>query len=63
MYGEPPRKRSKRLKKTAARGCAVTPSLAGSSLSAMDFDKSEWEIMYPRFVESGLVASSEHIDS
>jgi hypothetical protein len=62
-YGEPPRKRSKRLKKTAAEGSVVTPSLPGSSLSAVDFDKSEWEIMYALFVESGLVASSERTDS
>jgi hypothetical protein len=34
----------------------MTPSLPGDSLSVVDFDKSELEIMYPHFVESGLVA-------
>jgi hypothetical protein len=31
----------------------------GGSLSAADFNKSEWEIMYPLFVEEGLVDPSK----
>jgi hypothetical protein len=60
--GEPPHKRSKRPKKTTAGGSAVTSSLLSDSLSAADFDKFEWEVMYPLFVESGLVAPSERTD-
>jgi hypothetical protein len=62
MDREPPCKRSKRLKKISTRGYATTPSLPGDSLSVADFDKSEWEILYPRFVESRLVAPSERTD-
>jgi hypothetical protein len=31
----------------------------GGSLSATDFDRTKWEIMYPLFVEEGLVNHSE----
>jgi hypothetical protein len=31
------------------------------SLSAIDFDKSEWEIMYPLFVEEGLVEQERRL--
>jgi hypothetical protein len=52
VESEPPRKRSKRLKKMLAGGSAVTSSLPRDLLSVADFDKSEWEIMCPCFVES-----------
>jgi hypothetical protein len=31
------------------------PSWLGDTFSAVDFDQSEWEIVYPHFVEEGLV--------
>jgi hypothetical protein len=34
----------------------------GGSLSAADFDKSEWEIMYHLFLEEGLVDPSECVN-
>jgi hypothetical protein len=34
------------------------PSRLGGTLSAADFDQSEWEIMYPCFVKEGLVDPS-----
>jgi hypothetical protein len=40
----------------------VTPTPRGGLLSAANFDKSEWEIMYPCFVEEGLIDSSEHVN-
>jgi hypothetical protein len=49
------RGRSKRIKKTATKCALVVPSPHGAQLSAADFDQSEWEIMYPRFVEEDLV--------
>jgi hypothetical protein len=39
----------------------ATPILSGGSLSAADFDRLEWKIMYPLFVEEGLVAHSERV--
>jgi hypothetical protein len=39
----------------------VKPILCGGSLSAADFDWSEWEIMYPLFLEEGLVDPSERL--
>jgi hypothetical protein len=30
----------------------------GGQLSTADFDQSEWEILYPHFVEEGLVDPS-----
>jgi hypothetical protein len=38
------------------------PTSHSSSLSAIDFDRSEWEIMYPLFVAEGLVDPFEHVD-
>jgi hypothetical protein len=32
------------------------------ALSAVDFDKYEWEIMYPLFVEEGLIDLSECVN-
>jgi hypothetical protein len=34
------------------------PSPHGGQLSAADFDQLEWEIMYPRFIDEGLVDPS-----
>jgi hypothetical protein len=39
---------------------SMVPSLRGGPLSAINFDYSEWEIMYPRFVEEGLIDPSDH---
>jgi hypothetical protein len=62
VEGEPPRKTSKRLKKVPT-GCSIaTPSMPRDSLSVTDFDKSQCGIMYPHFVDSELVAPSEHTD-
>jgi hypothetical protein len=38
----------------------VAPLLDGGLLSTTDFDQSKWEIMYPRFVEEGLVDPLGH---
>jgi hypothetical protein len=36
--------------------CALAaPSPRGGALSTTDFDPTKWEIMYPCFVEEGLV--------
>jgi hypothetical protein len=47
--------------KVDAKRALVTPIPRGGSLSAADFDRSEWEIMYPLFVEEGLVDPSKHV--
>jgi hypothetical protein len=39
----------------------VVPIPCGGSLSAVDFDRSEREIMYPLFVEEGLVDPFKHV--
>jgi hypothetical protein len=36
--------------------------MCGGTLPAADFDESEWEIMYPRFVEEGLVDHSNRVN-
>jgi hypothetical protein len=51
----------KKIKIDAGRALAA-PTSRGSSLSAANFDKLEWEIMYPLFVEEGLVDSSERVN-
>jgi hypothetical protein len=53
-----PWRKSKKTKIDAEHALAV-PTPCSGSLSATDFDKSEWEIMYPLFVEEGLVGPSE----
>jgi hypothetical protein len=50
-----PRGRSKEAKKTTAKIASVAPLLQAGPLSVADFDQSEWEIMYPHFVEECLV--------
>jgi hypothetical protein len=54
----PLRRKSKKTKIDAERALAA-PTLCGGLLSTTDFDKSEWEIVYPLFVEEGLVSPSE----
>jgi hypothetical protein len=39
----------------------VAPTLCGGSLSAADFDRSVWKIMYPLFVAEGLIDPSERV--
>jgi hypothetical protein len=51
-------RKSKKMKVDAECAFATLVS-RGGSLCAADFDKSAWEIMYPLFVEEGLVAPSE----
>jgi hypothetical protein len=48
-------RRSKRVKKTATECALAAPSPRGGQLSAVDFDQSEWQIMYPCFIEEGLI--------
>jgi hypothetical protein len=56
-----PRRKSKKTKIDAERAL-VAPTPRGGSLFAADFDKSEWEIMYPLFVKEGLVVPSECVN-
>jgi hypothetical protein len=43
--------------------CALAaPMPCSGSLSTADFDKSEWEIMYPLFVEEGLIGPSKCVN-
>jgi hypothetical protein len=55
------RGKSKKMKIDVKRAFAA-PTPRGGSLSAGDFDKSEWDIMYPLFVEEGLVGPSECVN-
>jgi hypothetical protein len=43
------------MKKFVIDDGSTEAPLRGGPLSAFDFDPFEWEIMYPRFVEEGLV--------
>jgi hypothetical protein len=45
--------------KIDAEHALAAPTLRGGLLSAADFDKFEFEIMYPLFVEEGLIGPSE----
>jgi hypothetical protein len=54
-------RKSKKMKVDAERALAASIP-HGGSLSAADFDTSEWEIMYPLFVEVGLVDPSECVN-
>jgi hypothetical protein len=56
-----PRTKSRKTKIDVDRALAA-PMLRGGSLSAADFDKSKWEIMYPLFVEEGLVGPFESVN-
>jgi hypothetical protein len=53
-------KRSKRAKVDVDRALAASAPHDGS-VSIADFDKSEWEIMYPLFVAEGLVDPSARV--
>jgi hypothetical protein len=48
--------------KIDAEHALAAPMPRGGLLSATDFDKSEWEIMCPLFVEDGLVGPSECVN-
>jgi hypothetical protein len=48
--------------KINAERALVASSLHDGVLFAADFDQYEWEIMYPRFVEEGLVGPSVHVN-
>jgi hypothetical protein len=56
-----PRKKSKKTKINVEHALAL-PTPCGSSLLPADFDRSEWEIMYPLFVAEGLVDPFEHVN-
>jgi hypothetical protein len=47
--------KSKRAKKSVFKSGSAMPPIHDGPLSAADFDASEWEIMFPRFIEEGLV--------
>jgi hypothetical protein len=47
-------------KKVDAKCASATPLLRDDPILAADFDLSEWEIMYPHFVEEGLVDPPGH---
>jgi hypothetical protein len=50
-----PRRRSKKTKKIVVETSSAMPLLHDGPLLTTNFDLSEWEIMYPHFVEDGLV--------
>jgi hypothetical protein len=54
------KKRSKRAKVDADHALAASAPCDGS-LSIADFDKLEWEILYPLFVAEGLVDPSARV--
>jgi hypothetical protein len=56
-----PGRKSKKVKINAERALAA-PTPRGGSLSTADFDKSEWETIYPIFVEEGLVVPSKCVN-
>jgi hypothetical protein len=43
------------MTKTAVEDNAAVPLLHGSPFSVANFYESEWEIMYPHFVERSLI--------
>jgi hypothetical protein len=54
--------RSQMTKKVDAECASATPLLRDGPILAADFDLSEWEIMYPHFVEEGLVDPPGHVN-
>jgi hypothetical protein len=56
-----PWKKSKKTKVNVEHAL-VMPAPRGSSLSAANFDRFEWEIMYPLFVVEGLVNPFERVN-
>jgi hypothetical protein len=55
-----PQRKSKNTKVDTERALAA-PTPCGVSLSTTDFDRSDWEIMYPLFVTEGLIDPSERV--
>jgi hypothetical protein len=51
------------MKKSAVENSVMVSSLRDGPLLAADLGPSEWEIMYPLFVEFGLVDPSEREDN
>jgi hypothetical protein len=45
--------------KINAEHALAAPSTHGDMLSAADVDESEWEMMYPHFLQEGLVDRSD----
>jgi hypothetical protein len=48
--------------KIDAEHALAAPTPRGGSLFAIDFDKSEWEIMFRLFVEESVVSLSEGVN-
>jgi hypothetical protein len=55
-----PQRKPKKMK-IATEYALAMPIPCGGSLSAADFDRSEWEILHPLFVEEGLIDPSERV--
>jgi hypothetical protein len=45
-----------------AERALAAPAPRGGTLSAADFDQSEWEITHPWFVEEGLIDPSDYVN-
>jgi hypothetical protein len=60
LFTSAPQSKSQKMK-VDTEGALAMPIPRGGSLSAADFDRYEWEIMYPLFVEEGLVDPSERV--
>jgi hypothetical protein len=60
VFASASQRKSKKMNADAERAL-VTPIPRGGSISTTDFDRSEWEIMYPLFLEEGLVIPSERV--
>jgi hypothetical protein len=54
-------RRSKRARINVERALEA-PAPHSGMLSTANFDQSEWEIMYPMFVEEGLTDPSEYVN-
>jgi hypothetical protein len=61
MMNGAPQQRSKKVKVDIERALEIPVPHVGQ-LSTADFDRSEWEIMYPLFVVEGLVDPSERVN-
>jgi hypothetical protein len=49
--------------KIDAEHAPMAPTPHGGTLSATNFDQSEWEIMYPQFVTESLIDPSDYVNS
>jgi hypothetical protein len=56
-----PWRQSQKMKIDVEHALAM-PTWRGGSISAIDFEKSKWDIMYPLFVEEGLVGPFECVN-